>query len=392
MAMRNGTGSTSSAELAITAAGWVPTTVRARADVSRATICGVTTSALPPHPGLAESAFLKACRREPVPHTPVWFMRQAGRSLPEYRKVREGVAMLDACRTPELVAEITLQPVRRYGVDAAILFSDIVVPLKAIGVDLDIVPGVGPVVAQPIRSAADLDQLRGLEAADVGFITEAIGQLTAELGTTPLIGFAGAPFTLASYLVEGGPSRNHEKTKAMMYGAPDVWDELMRRLAVIQATWLQIQIAAGASAVQLFDSWVGVLPAADYARQVLPHSSAVLGALTDTGVPRIHFGVGTGELLALMGQAGADVVGVDFRVPLDEAARRVGPDRALQGNLDPAVLFAPWDAVAARTHTTLEAGRAAPGHIFNLGHGVIPETDPDVLARVVDLVHEASAV
>jgi uroporphyrinogen decarboxylase len=346
----------------------------------------------PARPDLAGSAFLKACRREPVPHTPVWFMRQAGRSLPEYRKVREGIAMLDACRTPELVAEITLQPVRRYGVDAAILFSDIVVPLKAIGVDLDIVPGVGPVVAHPIRSAADLDQLRSLEAADVGFITEAIRMLTAELGTTPLIGFAGAPFTLASYLVEGGPSRNHEKTKAMMYGAPGLWDDLMRRLAGIQATWLQIQIAAGASAVQLFDSWVGALPAADYARQVLPHSSAVLGALADTGVPRIHFGVGTGELLALMGQAGADIVGVDFRVPLDEAARRVGPDRALQGNLDPAVLFAPWDAVAARTLATLEAGRYAPGHIFNLGHGVIPETDPDVLARVVDLVHEASAV
>ena len=352
-----------------------------------------TASSVPAaHPGLAESAFLKACRREPVPHTPVWFMRQAGRSLPEYRKVREGIAMLDACRTPELVAEITLQPVRRYGVDAAILFSDIVVPLKAVGVDLDIVPGVGPVVAHPIRSAADLDQLRPLEAADVGFITEAIRMLTAELGATPLIGFAGAPFTLASYLVEGGPSRNHEKTKAMMYGAPGLWDDLMSRLAGIQATWLQIQIAAGASAVQLFDSWVGALPAADYARQVLPHSSAVLGALADTGVPRIHFGVGTGELLALMGQAGADIVGVDFRVPLDEAARRVGPDRALQGNLDPAALFAPWDAVAARTLATLEAGRCAPGHIFNLGHGVIPETDPDALARVVDLVHEASAV
>ena len=347
---------------------------------------------VPAHPDLAESAFLKACRREPGPHTPVWFMRQAGRSLPEYRKVREGIAMLDACRTPELVAEITLQPVRRYGVDAAILFSDIVVPLKAIGVDLDIVPGVGPVVAHPIRSAADLDQLRPLEAADVGFITEAIRMLTAELGATPLIGFAGAPFTLASYLVEGGPSRNHETTKAMMYGAPGLWDDLMSRLAGIQATWLQIQVAAGASAVQLFDSWVGALPAADYARQVLPHSSAVLAALADTGVPRIHFGVGTGELLALMGQAGADIVGVDFRVPLDEAARRVGPDRALQGNLDPAVLFAPWDAVAARTLATLEAGGCAPGHIFNLGHGVIPETDPDVLARVVDLVHEASAI
>jgi uroporphyrinogen decarboxylase len=386
------------------------TVAQARVDVRRATISGVTTPApgspsrvttlTPPpqpgpataHPGLTDSAFLKACRREPVPHTPVWFMRQAGRSLPEYRRVREGIAMLDACRTPELVAEITMQPVRRHGVDAAILFSDIVVPLKAIGVDLDIVPGVGPVIARPIRSAADLDQLRPLDVTDVGFITEAIGQLTAELGPTPLIGFAGAPFTLASYLVEGGPSRNHENTKALMYGAPDIWDELMRRLAGIQATWLRIQVAAGASAIQLFDSWVGALPAADYLAHVLPHSRAVLAALEDTGVPRIHFGVGTGELLALMGQAGADVVGVDFRVPLDEATRRVGPDRALQGNLDPALLFAPWEAVAAHTRSILEAGRAAPGHIFNLGHGVIPETDPDVLARVVDLVHEASAV
>jgi uroporphyrinogen decarboxylase len=358
----------------------------------RATIGGVTTPAPPPHHGLVDSAFLRACRRESVPHTPVWFMRQAGRSLPEYRKLREGIAMLDACRTPDLVAEITMQPVRRYGVDAAILFSDIVVPLAAIGVDLDIVPGVGPVVARPIRRAMDLDQLRPLEPDDVGFITEAIGLVTAELGATPLIGFAGAPFTLASYLVEGGPSRNHENTKAMMYGAPDVWHELMRRLAGIQGQWLAIQIAAGASAVQLFDSWVGALPAADYARYVLPHSTEVLAAVAATGVPRIHFGVGTGELLGLMGEAGADVVGVDFRVPLDEAARRVGPHRALQGNLDPALLFAPWDAVAARTREILDAGRAAPGHIFNLGHGVIPETDPDMLARVVDLVHEASRV
>jgi uroporphyrinogen decarboxylase len=352
----------------------------------------VNSTAPAPHPGLVDSALLRACRREPVPHTPVWFMRQAGRSLPEYRRVREGIAMLDACRTPELVTEVTLQPVRRYGVDAAILFSDIVVPLAAAGVDLEIKPGVGPVIARPIRTRDDLDQLRPLEDGDVGFIVEAIGQLTAELGPTPLIGFAGAPFTLASYLVEGGPSRHHENTKALMYGEPDTWDELMRRLADMQAAWLRIQIEAGASAVQLFDSWVGALPAADYARYVLPHSAAVLGAVADTGVPRIHFGVGTGELLALMGGAGADVVGVDFRVPLDEAARRVGSGRALQGNLDPAVLFAPWEVVAARTRATLEAGRAAPGHVFNLGHGVIPETDPDVLARVVDLVHEVSAV
>jgi uroporphyrinogen decarboxylase len=318
-------------------------------------------------------------------------MRQAGRSLPEYRRVRAGIPMLEACATPDLVTEITLQPVRRHGTDAAILFSDIVVPLKAVGVDLDIKPGVGPVIARPIRTAADLDQLRPLDPGDVDYVAEAVRMLVAELGATPLIGFAGAPFTLASYLVEGGPSRNHEHTKALMYGDPALWDALMERLAGIAAAFLTVQADAGASAVQLFDSWVGALPAADYARFVAPHSARVLAAVGELGVPRIHFGVGTGELLGLMGEAGAEVVGVDFRVPLDEAARRVGPDRALQGNLDPAVVFAPWDVVAERTRVVLEAGRATPGHVFNLGHGVIPETDPDVLTRIVDLVHTTSA-
>ena len=343
-------------------------------------------------PQLHDSAFLRACRREPVPHTPVWFMRQAGRSLPEYRTLREGVAMLDACSRPDLITEITLQPVRRYGVDAAILFSDIVVPLKAIGVDLDIKPGVGPVIATPIRSERDLAQLRALEPGDVDYVTAAVQALVTELGPTPLIGFAGAPFTLASYLVEGGPSRNHENTKALMYGNQAVWDQLMGRLVDITSAFLRVQVEAGASAVQLFDSWVGALPAADYARFVQPHSARVLAAVGALGVPRIHFGVVTGEMLDLIGEAGAEVVGVDFRVPLDEAARRVGPGRALQGNLDPAILFAPWDTVAERTRAVLAAGRTAEGHIFNLGHGVIPDTDPDVLARVVDLVHEESAV
>ncbi len=342
-------------------------------------------------PRLADSAFLRACRREPVPHTPVWFMRQAGRSLPEYRKVREGVAMLDACSRPDLVTEITLQPVRRYGVDAAILFSDIVVPLRAIGVDLDITPGVGPVIAQPIRTDADLRQLRPLEPDDVDYVSAAVRSLVTELGATPLIGFAGAPFTLASYLVEGGPSRNHEHTKALMYGHPDLWDRLMVALSGITTAFLRVQVEAGASAVQLFDSWVGALAAADYARFVQPHSARVLGAVGELGVPRIHFGVVTGEMLDLMGEAGADVVGVDFRVPLDEAARRVGPGRALQGNLDPAILFAPWEAVAQRTREVLAAGRVAEGHVFNLGHGVIPDTDPDVLKRVVELVHAESS-
>ena len=338
-----------------------------------------------------EPVFLRACRRQPVPYTPVWFMRQAGRALPEYRRVRRGVTMLESCMRADLITEITLQPVRRYGVDAAIFFSDIVLPLKAVGVDLDIKPGVGPVLARPVRSERDLEQLRPLEPDDVTYVSDAVQALTGELGGVPLIGFAGAPFTLASYLVEGGPSKNHEHTKAMMYGAPALWSALLERLGGISTAFLRVQAEAGASALQLFDSWAGVLSERDYRRHVLPHSSRVLGALADLGVPRIHFGVGTGELLPAMGEAGADVVGVDFRVDLDEAARRVGPGRALQGNLDPAVVFAPWPAIEAKVRDTLHAGGAAPGHVFNLGHGVLPDTDPDVLVRVVELVHEASA-
>ncbi|MFD9636852.1 uroporphyrinogen decarboxylase [Streptomyces violascens] len=338
-----------------------------------------------------DSAFLKACRREAVPHTPVWFMRQAGRSLPEYLKVREGIPMLESCMRPDLVTEITLQPVRRHKVDAAIYFSDIVVPLKAIGIDLDIKPGVGPVVADPIRTRADLARLRDLTPEDVHYVTEAIGMLTGELGATPLIGFAGAPFTLASYLVEGGPSRNHENTKAMMYGDPELWADLLDRLAEITAAFLKVQIEAGASAVQLFDSWVGALAPADYRRSILPASAKVFDAVAPYNVPRIHFGVGTGELLGLMGEAGADVVGVDWRVPLDEAARRVGPGKALQGNLDPAVLFAPTAAVEAKTREVLDAAASLEGHVFNLGHGVLPSMDPDALTRLVAHVHEQTA-
>ncbi len=338
-----------------------------------------------------ESAFLKACRREPVPHTPVWFMRQAGRSLPEYLKVREGIPMLESCMRPELVAEITLQPVRRHNVDAAIYFSDIVVPLKAIGIDLDIKPGVGPVVEKPIRTRADLAQLRDLTPEDVSYVTEAIKLLTAELGETPLIGFAGAPFTLASYLVEGGPSKNHEHTKALMYGDPQLWADLLDRLAEITSAFLKVQIEAGASAVQLFDSWVGALAPADYRRSVMPASTKVFQAVESYGVPRIHFGVGTGELLGLMGEAGADVVGVDWRVPLDEAARRVGTGKALQGNLDPAVLFSTTEAVETKTREVLDAAAGLEGHVFNLGHGVPPTTDPDALTRLVEYVHTQTA-
>ncbi|HEV2342835.1 MAG TPA: uroporphyrinogen decarboxylase [Actinocrinis sp.] len=334
---------------------------------------------------------MRACRREPVEHTPVWFMRQAGRALPEYRKAREGMPMLTSCTIPELVAEITLQPVRRYGVDAAIFFSDIVLPLKAIGLGLEIKPGVGPVIEQPVRTEADLGRLRVPDPGELSFIAEAVRILTAELGPTPLIGFGGAPFTLASYLIEGGPSRNYEQTKAMMYGAPDLFDALLDRLADITAAFLRVQLGAGASAVQLFDSWAGALAPADYRRHVMPASAKVLGAVAGFGAPRIHFGVGTGELLALMGAAGADVVGVDWRVPLDEAARRVGPGKALQGNLDPSVVFAPWDAVEAATRRVLHDAAGLDGHVFNLGHGVAPQTNPDVLTRIVELVHEASS-
>ena len=337
------------------------------------------------------SPLIRACRREPVPYTPVWFMRQAGRSLPEYRRVREGIAMLDSCTRPELVTEITLQPLRRYDVDAAILFSDIVVPLRAVGVDVDIKPGVGPVVGRPFRDVSDLSQLRPLEPGDVPYITEAVRALVGELAGRPLIGFAGGPFTLASYLIEGGPSKNHDRTKALMYGDPELWHGLLGALAGIAISFLQVQIAAGVSAVQLFDSWVGVVSPADYRHAILPHTSRIFAALEASGVPRIHFGVGTSELLRLMGAAGADVVGVDWRVGLDEAARRVDAGKALQGNLDPALLLAPWPVLEPRVRQVLDQGRVAEGHVFNLGHGVLPQTDPGVLARVTDFVHEASA-
>jgi uroporphyrinogen decarboxylase len=312
-------------------------------------------------------------------------MRQAGRSLPEYLSVREGVGMLEACMDADLVTEITLQPVRRYGVDAAIFFSDIVLPLKAVGVDLDIVPGVGPVVAHPVRTLADVAAIPDLAPEQVPFTSAAIRSLVAELGGTPLIGFAGAPFTVASYLIEGGPSKDHARTKAMMYGAPDLWDALLGKIAAIDAAYLRVQVEAGASAVQLFDSWAGALTPDDYRRSVMPHSASVLAAVADLGVPRIHFGVGTGSLLGLMGEAGADVVGVDWRTPLASAIPLVG-DRAVQGNLDPTLVFAPPEVMTARAAEILQAGRGAKGHVFNLGHGVLPSTDPDRLKRLTEFV------
>jgi uroporphyrinogen decarboxylase len=336
---------------------------------------------------LASAPLLVAARGGTPERLPVWFMRQAGRSLPEYRALRADTGMLAACMNAELVCEITLQPVRRHGVDAAILFSDIVVPLYAAGIGVDIVPGTGPVLARPVRTMADVVRLPELDPEQLAPVTAAIALLLAELGETPLIGFAGAPFTLASYVVEGGPSRNHERTKALMRSAPEVWHALMDRLAGITATFLRAQVDAGVDAVQLFDSWAGALSERDYRSYALPYSTRVLDGLAAADVPRIHFGVGTGELLPAMAEAGADVVGVDWRIPLDEAARRVGGTHPVQGNLDPAVLFADRTSIETEVRRIVAEGRRAPGHLFNLGHGVLPETDPDVLTRVVELVH-----
>jgi len=336
------------------------------------------------------SPFLQACRGEAVPYTPVWFMRQAGRSLPEFRALRERYTFAEMTASAELTAEATMQPVRRLGVDAAILFSDIVTPLAAMGIDVEIEAGVGPVFAVPFRSEADLVRLRPLEPeTDLAPVLAAVRIAVAELDV-PLIGFAGAPFTVASYLIEGGPSRDYARTKALMLGEPVLWARLLDRLADITIASLRAQVGAGAAAVQVFDSWAGTLHPAHYQSHVLPASTRVFNALADLGVPRIHFGVTTGELLGHFAAAGADVVGVDWRVPLDRARQRVG-SRAVQGNLDPAVLGAPWAVVAAEADAVLDAAGARPGHIFNLGHGVLPGTDPDVLARLVEHVHERTA-
>jgi uroporphyrinogen decarboxylase len=334
-----------------------------------------------------DAPFLRACRGRPAPWVPVWFMRQAGRSLPEYRALRGTGSVLEAIAHPELAAELTLQPVRRYGVDAAILFSDIVVPVHAVGFGVGVVPGVGPVVERPFRGPADLSRLRPLEPdTDMAHVLETVRILAKEL-TVPLIGFAGAPFTVASYLVEGRPSRTHARTKALMHADPVTWRALLERLADLALASLRAQVAAGDAAVQLFDSWIGTVSAEDYHEHVLPATSRVFAGLADAGVPRIHFGVGTGELLGLMARAGAEVVGVDWRVPIGEARRRVGPGVAVQGNLDPAVCLAPWEVVRAQARRVLESNGGRPGHVFNLGHGVLPETDPAVLERLVELVH-----
>ena len=318
---------------------------------------------------------------------PVWFMRQAGRSLPEYRELRVGTAMLDACLTPDLASEITLQPVRRHGVDAAIFFSDIVIPVKLAGVDVEIVPGRGPVIENPIRSAADVAALRPIDPDSLAPIREAVAQTVAQLGSTPLIGFAGAPFTLASYLVEGGPSKDQSRARTMMYSDPQSWATLLNWCADVTGEFLRAQIEAGASAAQLFDSWVGSLSEQQYVRRVLPHSKRALAHLRGLDVPKVHFGVGSGPLLRAMHSVGADVMGVDWRVPLDEASERLDNAVPLQGNLDPAILGAPWKVLEAHVRDVVDRGRAAPSHVLNLGHGVPPETDPAVLTRIVELVH-----
>ncbi len=337
-----------------------------------------------------EPALLKAYRGVRPDRLPVWFMRQAGRSLPEYKATRAGTAMLDACLTPELAAEITLQPVRRHGVDAAIFFSDIVVPLKLAGVDVDIVPGKGPVFARPIRDAGDLADLVAHDLTEDALapIEDAVARTVAELGDTPLIGFAGAPFTLAAYLVEGGPSKDQLRARTLMHADPEAWRTLADYLARISGAFLAAQVRAGASAVQLFDSWAGGLSEADYREHALPASTRALAAV-DRAVPAVHFGTGTALLLAAMRDAGADVIGVDHRVPLDAASALLGGTTPVQGNIDPALLAAPWPVLERHLEQVVAAGRAAPAHVLNLGHGVPPETDPGVLTRIVEWAHRS---
>lgn len=346
---------------------------------------------------VTHAPLLEAYRGRTPARRPVWFMRQAGRSLPEYRRTREGVGMLEACLQPELASEITLQPVRRHGVDAAIFFSDIVVPLRLAGVDVDIAPGVGPVIASPVRTADDVARLRDLgplTAQVLSPVTEAVRLTVDALGATPLVGFAGAPFTLAAYLVEGRGSRDHLAARALMHADPPTWRALLDWVADLTGTFLRAQVEAGASAAQLFDSWAGSLSRADYVAHVAPASARALRRLDDLAgpdgarVPVVHFGTGTAHLLTAMREVGADVIGVDHRTPLDEASALLDHRTPLQGNIDPALLACPWPVLAERVRDVVARGAAAPGHVVNLGHGVPPDTDPEVLTRVVRLVHE----
>lgn len=337
--------------------------------------------------------FLRACRREPVDVTPVWFMRQAGRYMAEYRAVREKHSLLEICYQPELAAEVTLQPVRALGVDAAILFADILLPVVPLGMGLEFAAGEGPVIGRPVRSLDDVRAMRPVDAeADLGYVMEAIRILRRELNAVPLIGFCGAPFTVASYMIEGRSSREFLRTKTMMYSLPDVWHSLMDRLSGVLAEYLVAQIRAGAQAVQVFDSWVGALSPKDYERFVLPYSQRVLEAARAENVPIIHFGTNTTTLLPLMKRAGGDVIGLDWRIPLDQGWDLLGGDVAVQGNLDPAALFAPLPEIETRVHDILRRADGRPGHIFNLGHGILQHTPVENVRAVVDMVHEFSSL
>lgn len=334
--------------------------------------------------------FLRACRREPVDRTPVWFMRQAGRYLPEYRALREKHTMLEMCKTPELACEVTLQPLR-VGVDAAILFADILLPLEPMGAPFEFAKGEGPVVLAPVRTKADVDRLRVIDAEELDYVLQAIRLVRKELdGKVPLIGFAGAPFTLASYLIEGGHTKDFAKTKSFMYREPAAWNALLAKLAEVVRRYLRAQVAAGVQAVQLFDSWVGQLGADDYAEYVQPHVHAILSDIEQTGVPVIHFGTGTQHLLDKQAAAGGTVIGLDWRTPLAEGWKRIG-ERAVQGNLDPTALLAPIEIAKAHAKRVLDAAASRPGHVFNLGHGILQQTPVDTVKAVCDFVHEASA-
>ena len=340
---------------------------------------------------MVEPLLTRACRREIVERTPIWFMRQAGRSLPEYRELRKRHDLFSVCRQPELCAEVTLQPVRAHGVDAAVMFADIMLPVIGMGVDVELVENVGPVIADPVRTSEDVERLRVPDPEEaVPFILEAVRLVRAELpAEKAVIGFAGGPFTVAGYLIEGKPTREFVQTKRCMYAQPEVWHALMDKLADTFAAYLRAKVAAGADVIQLFDSWVGTLSAEDYEEFVAPYSARVLAAVD---VPTIHFGTGTTHLLPAMREAGGDVIGLDWRIPIEGGWEIVGPDRGVQGNLDPALLMGPFERVAAAAIRILDAVAGRRGHIFNLGHGVLPDTDPADLARLVELVHARTSV
>lgn len=331
--------------------------------------------------------FLKACRREPTPYTPVWYMRQAGRYQPEYRAIREKYSFFEMNEIPEVCAEVTRLPVERLGVDAAILFADIMTPLRPIGIDVNIVSSIGPVIENPIRTTKDVNRLRDLEPEiHVPYIMEAVRILTGQL-SVPLIGFAGAPFTIASYLIEGGPSKNYHKTKAFMYCEPDAWHALMEKLKQVTVAYLTAQIKAGASAVQIFDSWIGALSVQDYRMYIAPVMQQIFGELKALNVPLIYFGIGAGHLLEEWNKLPVDVIGLDWRTSISEARKR-GIQKALQGNLDPALLLAPWETLKERTQSILDEGTQTPGFIFNLGHGIFPEVNVDTVKKLTSFIHE----